>query len=499
MTALGTVVLVVWLAAPALAQDPFVWTTYLGGRFNDDPTAITVDANGLVYVVGVTQSDDFPITAGALNVLPPKSNERGSGHFRQVQAGRQVGFLAKVDTAGKRLLYGTYVGGSVRDSVNAIAVGSKGQVCLGGGTDSPDLPVTSNAPQKPYLGKGRGHINNPGDGFVLCLSRTGELEFGTFLGGSASDVVSVIVAGAGGFVYVTGSTASTNFFTDDALTGAVVGFVIKIDVVHGKIVWVSRLGDGGTTTPTGIALGIDGTLFVAGSSDGLDDRASAGGQDAFVAEMDLQGKLIDVMLFGGSQDETAVGPVIDSNGAVYVAGQTRSSDLNTTAGAYQRRYQGGASDSFVAKFGAGPAQSYVTYLGAASYEDVRGIAVNGEGRVHVVGRLSGRSNFPITPDTPPPARGTSEHLFYAVLDPLGARLEFSLRRGGQSQGAGRFRITKFPRVALGPCGDAHILAMTTDDVAASAGTYQTERVGGHEPVLFRLSAPIGNLDQRGRP
>ena len=492
-------VLAACLATHALAQNPIVWTTYLGGRFNDDPNAITVDTNGFVYVVGVTQSDDFPTTVGALRTRPPKTTERGRGRFKQVRPGRHVGFLAKIDAAGKRLLYGTYVGGSVRDSVNAVSVDSTGRVCLGGGTDSSDLPVTPNAPQEAYLGKGRGHFNNPGDGFLMCLSRRGELEFGTYLGGTASDVVSGVAVGPNGLVYVTGSTASADFPSEEPLAGPVVGFVLKIDTTRGRIVWASRLGGHSTTTPTGIALADDGSVFVVGNTDALGNRDSAGGQDGFVAELDARGKLVNMTLLGGSEDEAVVGPVIDSSRAVYFAGETGSTDLKTTRQAYQRSYQGGASDSFVAKVGGAPDQSYVTYLGARSYEGVRGIIVDAQGRAHLIGRLAGDSDISITPGTPPPAEGTAVHLFYAVVGPRGRRLEFSLRRGGQSNGPGRFRVTKSPTIALGPSGDAYILAMTTDDVAASAGAYQTESAGGHELVLFRLSAPDSDATQRSVP
>jgi hypothetical protein len=487
------------LATQAWAQDPFVWTTYLGGRFNDHPNAITVDTHGFVYVVGATQSDDFPTTTGALRIRPPRATERGRGPFKQVRPGRHVGFLAKIDGAGKRLLYGTYVGGTVRDSVNAVSVDSTGRVCLGGSTDSPDLPVTPNAPQEAYRGKGRGHFNNSGDGFVLCLSRQGELEFGTYLGGSATDLVSGVQVAPNGVVYVTGSTASADFPSAEPLVGSVAGFVLKIDTTRGRIVWASRLGGHGTTTPAGIALANEGSVFVAGRADALGDRDSTRGQDAFVAELDARGKVVNMTLLGGSEDEAAIGPVIDSSGAVYYAGETSSTDLKTTPRAYQRAYQGGASDSFVAKTGGTPDQSYVTYLGAGSYEGVRGLAVDAKDRVHVVGRLPGNSDFAITPGTPPPAEGLAEHFFYAVVGPRGRRLEFSLRRGGQSNGPGRFRVTKSPRIALGPSGDAYILAMTTDDVAASAGAYQTASAGGHELVVFRVSARSPDAAQRGTP
>jgi len=43
-----------------------LFSTYLGGNGNDFPTGIALDASGSMYVVGYTDSSDFPVTAAAL-------------------------------------------------------------------------------------------------------------------------------------------------------------------------------------------------------------------------------------------------------------------------------------------------------------------------------------------------------------------------------------------------------------------------------------------------
>src|SRR5262249_58166076 len=51
-----------------------VYSTYLGGRFNDAGSGIAVDAAGAAYVTGVTISPDFP----TLNPLQPPLGGRGT-------------------------------------------------------------------------------------------------------------------------------------------------------------------------------------------------------------------------------------------------------------------------------------------------------------------------------------------------------------------------------------------------------------------------------------
>ena len=42
------------------ASASIVYCTYLGGAVNDTVTAMAVDANGVIYLTGVTASGDLP-------------------------------------------------------------------------------------------------------------------------------------------------------------------------------------------------------------------------------------------------------------------------------------------------------------------------------------------------------------------------------------------------------------------------------------------------------
>src|ERR1039457_2480011 len=73
-----------------------VYATCLGGVFWDEGQAIAVDAQGSAYVLGVTDSNNFPTTAGALQAT---------------NADQFVGFLTKLSPDGSSLVYSTYLPG----------------------------------------------------------------------------------------------------------------------------------------------------------------------------------------------------------------------------------------------------------------------------------------------------------------------------------------------------------------------------------------------------
>ena len=120
-----------------------IYSTYLGGRFYDYGNAIALDAAGNAWVTGSTESNDFPVTAGAIQTLPgwPISGEPGENIF-----------VTKLNSSGSALLYSTYVGGNAYDSGNSIALDSTNKIYVAGGSSSSNFPVTPGAVQKALSG-----------------------------------------------------------------------------------------------------------------------------------------------------------------------------------------------------------------------------------------------------------------------------------------------------------------------------------------------------------
>ena len=167
------------------------YSTYLGGGeddgsgFTDDNSNgnnVAVDAHGLVYITGTTNSGGsntgikFPVTD---NALQPDMK------------GATDSFVCIIDPAksgADSLIYGSFLGGSGNEKGHSIAVNADGDhITAAGYTDSDDFPTTPNAYRSHYA---PGFTSN---GFVAQFrsSRPGDPDshysarYSTYLGGDS--------------------------------------------------------------------------------------------------------------------------------------------------------------------------------------------------------------------------------------------------------------------------------------------------------------------------
>jgi len=80
-------------------------------------------------------------------------------------------------------------------------------------------------------------------------------------------------------------------------------------------------------------------------------------------------------LGGASSSEEARDVCVDRDGNVIVVGGTASTDFPTTPGAYDRMYNAGSSDVFVAKFHPSGQLLWATYLGGPNHERAYAVEV----------------------------------------------------------------------------------------------------------------------------
>ncbi len=192
-----------------------VYSTYLGGSGGqvgspEQANAIAVDAAGSVYIAGVTNSGNFPVTAGA---------------FQTAFNGVQDAFVTKLNAAGSAKLYSTYLGSFSFDWASGIAVDSGGNAYVAGYTSSAGFPV---------VGGVQGGFNGFYDAFVSKLNPLGNgLAFSTLYGGTGADQANAIAVDTSGNMFVGGQTSSF----DLPVLGA-----IQSSNVGGSTGWVARLG-----------------------------------------------------------------------------------------------------------------------------------------------------------------------------------------------------------------------------------------------------------------
>ena len=177
-----------------------VWGTYLGGSLLEWVTGIAVDGSGNVYVVGVTASTNFP-------VKKPLQGYKGGGD----------GFVAKLASNGKTLVYSTFFGGSGEDAVWRVAVDGSGTAWFTGETKSSDLQL---------VGATQGSNSGQMDAFVAAINTQGSaFTFATYLGGELDESPQAIAVAPNGRVYVVGNTGSPGFGTKNQYAGNTDAFV----------------------------------------------------------------------------------------------------------------------------------------------------------------------------------------------------------------------------------------------------------------------------------
>src|SRR5262249_46225189 len=121
-----------------------VYATYLGGGGKDVPSSIAVNSFGSVYVTGETNSTDFPITANAFQ------RTFAGGSCYNFACGD--GFVVKLNPTGTGLLYSTYLGGSLDEYSNGIAIDAQGNAYVTGASPSTNFPSTPGAYQTALKG-----------------------------------------------------------------------------------------------------------------------------------------------------------------------------------------------------------------------------------------------------------------------------------------------------------------------------------------------------------
>ena len=169
-----------------------------------------------------------------------------------------------------------------------------------------------------------------------------------------------------------------------------------------KILYSSYYGGPGADDADVVTVDLDGNLYLgchANSEDllGANDQEYnlRGGIDAFVVKLNEEGNEVSYLAhLGGVEWDAVQGLVSDTEGNLYAVGTTYSSDFPVSTHSLQPNF-GGESDAFVVKLNSKGEVIWSTFLGGNKDEDGRGIIMDNQGNIHIVGRTESE-NFPVT-------------------------------------------------------------------------------------------------------
>ncbi|MBN4076097.1 SBBP repeat-containing protein [Gemmatimonas aurantiaca] len=226
-----------------------IWSSYFGGSAEDRIYGITVDpVTGILYLCGETKSSDFPLTTPFDSVFAGESEAfvvsvstdgtqvryssffggNGTDEARSIVfkagAGAVIcgtttsadleteftfgatdrstadGIVATISEADFAPVHTARIGGTGEDLFLSVAIDSFGRICVGGSSDSDDMP-TVNAFQSFHAGNGDAYL-------ALISQEYDSLIYAGYFGGSEFENIYELALDNDGYVYFTGAEHS---------------------------------------------------------------------------------------------------------------------------------------------------------------------------------------------------------------------------------------------------------------------------------------------------
>ncbi|MFZ0200648.1 MAG: choice-of-anchor D domain-containing protein [Candidatus Sulfotelmatobacter sp.] len=399
-------------------------------------------------------------------------------HIAQYDAGKPL----VIDPV---LVYSTYVGGSGDDQASGIAVDSTGSVYLAGYTDSPNFPLST--------------LGSPASGsthvFVAKLDSTGSnLIYADYIGGNNDDYGYALVLDGANEVYVTGSTASSDFPAVNAYQGTYPGsfngFLTKLSADGSSLLYSTYLGGNGSDQPASIAIDNSGSVLVAGNTSSTNfpvanayqaaassNQGGVYGNYGFLTKFSPDGSYLVYSTYlagntnvayncGGtpcwsSPYSAITGIALDSSGNAYAAGITNTYNFPTTLGTYLTTDSTPQNNivGFVSQFSSAGALNYSTYFYESSgiLTNIDAIAVDGSSSAYIAGSAFSDGTFPVTSTSicdPGTSGYACDYAFVTKFDPTGATLSYSTFLGVNNNANPQ-------AIVLDTNNDAYVLASTS--------------------------------------
>ena len=315
------------------------WGTYYGGTDTENASAIAIDLNGNIFVTGITLSS---------------SSIASSGAFQTTYGNSSDAFVAKFNSMGVRQ-WGTYYGGTGTEQGFGITSDLNGNCIIIGYTNSTSGITTTGAHQTSY---GGGSTDAFVAKFTTSGARIwgtyyGGSSFDQGLGVATDTLGNILITGMTSSV--AGIASSGAYQT--VFGGTFDAFIVKLNTA-GTRTWGTYYGVDLDDRGNCVTTDLNGNLFVAGRTNsgtgmqyGSCFQSSCGGStDAFIVKFTSSGTIQWATYFGGIHEEGAPGIALSINGNIFIPGATDSAFTFATTGTYQTTYGGGTYDAYIASF-----------------------------------------------------------------------------------------------------------------------------------------------------
>lgn len=336
------------------------WATYYGGTSFESNGVCTIDLNGNVYLAGSTNSSTGIASGG-------HQNSKGTGLY--------TAFLVKFDASGTRL-WATYYGtaGSIGTIGLSCITNSAGDVYLSGTTDS-NAGIASGGHRNAF---GTLTYESFLVKFNSSGTRQWATYYGGFSGSTIYD--SKCVVDASDNVYLSGTTSASSGISSSghqaALGGVVDAYLVKFNNA-GTRQWGTYYGGSATDLGNNCTTDASGNVYLCGQTNSTASISSSGHQngfggnkDAFLVKFDNTGVRQWGTYYGAYSEDGAAACTTDADENVYICGYAGYSATDSIAfKALQIFCRGGSAaggshrDGFFAKFTSSGTRQWGTYYG----------------------------------------------------------------------------------------------------------------------------------------
>jgi hypothetical protein len=369
-----------------------LWSRQPGTSDVDEARGVATDEDGNVYVVGTTLGALGGRNKGGGDAWVTKFAGDGRGLWSRQPGTSDVDFAQDVatDTDGNVYVVGTTLGalgGRNKGGVDAWVIKFDGNGrrlwSRQPGTSDEDeaLGVATDTDGNVYVvGSTFGALGGPfkgvEDAWIVKFDGNGRRLWSRQPRTSDGDAATGVGTDTDGNVYVVGSTFGALGGPNKGVTDA---WVIKFDG-NGRRLWKRQPGTSGGDGAFGVATDTDGNVYVVGESDGALGGPNKGGLDAWVIKFDGDGRQLWSRQLGTSAADLARGVAIHKDGNVYVVGQT----LGALGGP-----NNGGVNAWVIRFDGDGHPLGSRQPGTSDLDLANGVATDRDGNVSVVGGTYG--------------------------------------------------------------------------------------------------------------
>ena len=229
-----------------------------------------------------------------------------------------------------------------------------------------------------YISGGKLGTTSEADTYLIKYTSSGQKVWTTSIATISTETGAYPALGPDGSIYIAGATDGALYGT--SFNGGYDAYITKYSS-SGVQLWTKLFGTNANEMADAIATSLDGCFYISGFTDGSPDgQVNNGNYDGFLVKYNANGEKIWTRLFGTSTTDLPTDITTATDGSIYVTGATYGSMTGTNSG---------KSDVFVTKYTASGVKVWTKQFGTSGDDIGMTIKTGADGSVYVGGATDG--------------------------------------------------------------------------------------------------------------